>query len=212
MHNKILLAVGSKVPAVRAGLRALLGTSEQNLVIAEFSDLEGLISCGEDLDVLVIEERLLESEVFEEFPLYPAPPAVLALGDDPQTVLHLVELSLPAWGLLDPDVGESELCLAVKCLSEGLVVLAPVIAEGLDLSQPASDWDLENVPDVPLTPREIEVLAQLARGCTNKQIAGNLQISPHTVKFHITSIYQKLGVNNRTEAVLAGIQMGLVVL
>ncbi|HBY93115.1 MAG TPA: helix-turn-helix transcriptional regulator [Chloroflexi bacterium] len=66
--------------------------------------------------------------------------------------------------------------------------------------------------DEPLTARETEVLQLLAQGLANKQIAAALQISEHTVKFHVSSIYAKLGVTNRTEAVGLGVRRGLVVL
>jgi DNA-binding NarL/FixJ family response regulator len=64
----------------------------------------------------------------------------------------------------------------------------------------------------PLTERELEVLQQLAQGLANKQIALSLGISEHTVKFHISGIYSKLGATNRTEAVRLGVRRGLVVL
>jgi DNA-binding NarL/FixJ family response regulator len=64
----------------------------------------------------------------------------------------------------------------------------------------------------PLTDRESEVLQLLARGKANKQIALDLGISEHTVKFHISSIYTKLGAGNRTEAVRLGVRKGLVLL
>lgn len=63
-----------------------------------------------------------------------------------------------------------------------------------------------------LTEREQEVLQLLAQGLANKQIAGQLGISAHTVKFHISSIYGKLGATNRTEAVRIGLQIGLILL
>jgi two-component system, NarL family, response regulator YdfI len=63
-----------------------------------------------------------------------------------------------------------------------------------------------------LTAREIEVLIQIGAGLVNKAIAQNLHISEHTVKFHLSSIFQKLDVSTRTEAVTAGIRMGLILL
>ncbi len=63
-----------------------------------------------------------------------------------------------------------------------------------------------------LTARELQVLQLLARGLPNKQIALQLGISEHTVKFHVSSIYARLGVSSRTEAVRRGVQQGLVVL
>jgi DNA-binding NarL/FixJ family response regulator len=63
-----------------------------------------------------------------------------------------------------------------------------------------------------LTERETQILQLLARGLANKQIAAALGISEHTVKFHVSSIYAKLGATNRTEAVRKGLQRGLVLL
>ncbi|HEY5902473.1 MAG TPA: helix-turn-helix transcriptional regulator, partial [Anaerolineales bacterium] len=62
----------------------------------------------------------------------------------------------------------------------------------------------------PLSDREIEVLELLAQGLANKQIAGALGISEHTVKFHVSSIYTKLNVTNRAEAVRQGVRQGLI--
>jgi DNA-binding NarL/FixJ family response regulator len=63
-----------------------------------------------------------------------------------------------------------------------------------------------------LTPREIEVLRMLAEGLGNREMASRLGISDHTVKFHISSILDKLGASTRTEAVTMGIRMGIILL
>jgi len=63
-----------------------------------------------------------------------------------------------------------------------------------------------------VTQREMDVLQLIARGLSNKQIALALKISEHTVKFHLSSLYAKLGATNRTEAVRIGTQQGLIVL
>jgi DNA-binding CsgD family transcriptional regulator len=62
----------------------------------------------------------------------------------------------------------------------------------------------------PLTPREMEVIQLMAQGLANKQIALALGISEHTVKFHLSSLYAKLGISSRTEAVKRGIELGLI--
>ena len=67
-------------------------------------------------------------------------------------------------------------------------------------------------PAQPLTPREIDVLNALAEGLGNKQIAARLDISEHTVKTHLAAIFEKLEASNRTEAVMAGARLGLLLL
>lgn len=67
----------------------------------------------------------------------------------------------------------------------------------------------DSLPE-PLTSREKEVLQHMAEGLANKQIALLLTISEHTVKFHLSSLYAKLGVSSRTEAVKRGIELGLI--
>jgi len=74
-------------------------------------------------------------------------------------------------------------------------------------------WNKEHVAAAEsFTPREREVLALLARGLSNRDIADALEISAHTAKFHVNSILQKLGVERRTEAVVRAARMGLVTL
>ena len=63
-----------------------------------------------------------------------------------------------------------------------------------------------------LTPRELEVLEVLAQGLSNRSIAARLAISEHTVKFHVSSIFAKLGAENRTDAVRRGVRLGLIAL
>ena len=80
----------------------------------------------------------------------------------------------------------------------------------------SSDFELDNIdvvlPDEALTAREREVLELLSRGLPNKLIARRLQISEHTVKFHVSSIYAKLGASSRTDAVSRGVRRGLITL
>jgi DNA-binding NarL/FixJ family response regulator len=137
-------------------------------------------------------------------------PALLLLTDDPQDAQELPELSLRAWGLLPLDSSEEELIAAIQALHQGLLVSVPSFVQplvGQTLSAPPEDILVDE-----LTEREIEVLELLAEGLANKQIAYQLEISEHTVKFHVSSIYTKLGVSNRTEAVRLGIQLGLITL
>lgn len=77
------------------------------------------------------------------------------------------------------------------------------------LSRPAVNAD-RDLPIEALTSREHDVLALLAGGLSNRDIAGRLDISEHTVKFHLASIFGKLGVSTRTEAVQRGVRLGVI--
>jgi DNA-binding NarL/FixJ family response regulator len=110
------------------------------------------------------------------------------------------------------EASAEELAAAVNALSEGLLVGAPALVGPLLVRLPATR-EIEDAPLVePLTERELEVLQGLARGLANKQLAMLLGISEHTVKFHVSAIYSKLGATNRTEAVRLGVHQGFVVL
>ena len=107
------------------------------------------------------------------------------------------------WGILPTDVSAEELTAAVHALSQGLIVgTATLLFES----------ESEPLAHGPLTDRELEVLGLLSKGLANKQIAVALGISEHTVKFHVSSIYTKLNVTNRTEAVRAGLRGGWIAL
>jgi DNA-binding NarL/FixJ family response regulator len=130
-------------------------------------------------------------------------PAILFLRDE-ATNPQLVKPSRRAWGVLPLDASAAEMRAAVHALSQGLIVgprqfLFPVP-------------DDEPLDRGSLTERESEVLALLAEGLANKQIAASLGISEHTVKFHVSSIYTKLNATNRTQAVREGLRNGWIVL
>ena len=103
------------------------------------------------------------------------------------------------WGILPTDASTEELTAAVRALSQGLIVgTSTLLFDSESEGGPTSHG--------PLTDRESEVLGLLAKGLANKQIAVSLGISEHTVKFHVSSIYSKLNVTNRTEAVREGLR------
>jgi NarL family two-component system response regulator YdfI len=111
-------------------------------------------------------------------------------------------------GVLPSDASGEQIAAAIEAAARGLVVFRR--SEADHLFEPASVHEPpESLPEA-LTAREIEILRSLAEGLGNKEIASRLQISEHTVKFHVASIMGKLGVSNRTEAVMSGIRHGLV--
>ncbi|MGH9666786.1 MAG: response regulator transcription factor [Bryobacteraceae bacterium] len=104
----------------------------------------------------------------------------------------------------------AEIVAAVQAAAAGLIA-AP--ADTVDSWLPPAPPSVSaSEPQAPLTPREVDVLRMLAEGAGNKEIAFRLGISEHTVKFHIASIFNKLDVSTRTEAVTAGIRQGLILL
>jgi DNA-binding NarL/FixJ family response regulator len=114
--------------------------------------------------------------------------------------------------VLPRDPAPVELASAIESVGNGLAVIT---AEDLEVLLPtASEMPVgdELAIGEPLTSRETEVLSMLAEGAGNKEIASRLQISEHTVKFHVSSILAKLGAATRTEAVSRGYREGLILI
>ncbi len=131
-------------------------------------------------------------------------PAVLALLPDEAYAADT--WTAGARGLLPREVTEESLAAALAAVVQGLVVFDPILGAALPPST-----DLAPSPLVEeLTPRELEVLQWLAQGLSNKAIAYQLDISEHTVKFHVNAIMNKLGAQSRTEAAVRATRMGLV--
>jgi DNA-binding NarL/FixJ family response regulator len=126
--------------------------------------------------------------------------------------------------VLGPQPSEDELESALRAVASGLVVLDPRVFPALvhndDAVRSATSATgsatrspfASRLAAASLTPREIAVLNALAEGYGNKQIAAHLGISEHTVKTHLAAIFEKLDASNRTEAVMAGARLGLVLL
>jgi len=196
----IRVAVVSPGMALRIGLREVLRGLTDVDVAAESSSPHGL----PPVDVLVLASADDLSELED------GTPPVLLLSNDPGEAVKLVDF--PVWGILPREATPEELSAAVHALAEGLWVGSPALAQNLLGRRPFAALDgAEEVID-PLTDRERQVLQLTAEGLANKQIAAALNISENTVKFHLSSLYAKLSVTSRTEAVRAGARRGWVVL
>ncbi|NJD60033.1 MAG: hypothetical protein C3F13_03030 [Anaerolineales bacterium] len=200
--------------AIRAGLRALLSEDPQIRVVAEAGKPGEIDETSLDCDVIVWAPGSLVEQV-EAFvdlkTVITETTAVLVLHDDPEEVRSIKELKVRAWGILDPETTQAELLASIHALNEGLVVASPawinrMYAVGEARTRRSGD-EIE-----PLTSRELEILQLLALGLTNKQIAARLKISAHTVKFHLSIIFNKMGTTNRLETVKLGLQNGLIAL
>ncbi len=198
--------VVAPTPTMRAGLRSMLAAVETAdlLVVGEAgaSGPEPRLS-GADV-VLVADEDLLEETALSASE--DGTQSLLLLSEDEGAASKLRALSLRGWGVVPPDAPSEELGAAVAAVARGLTVLPKDLAERL-LDEPATAVDELSEP---LTARESEVLGLLGGGLSNKMIARELHISEHTVKFHISSLYSKLGVSNRAEAVSQGARRGLI--
>ena len=219
----IRVAVAAASETVRAGLEALLVSCEDLRVVSADRRDSGLARRDSGLaprrpasrracDVLVVAEgRGLTAGDGEPGPAYGGVPAVVVLSEDPGAAARLAATGPPAWALLGPGADRAQLAAAVRAVHQGLVVLGPPLASGLFRSRrPSRLRDGPAGEELRLTPREQEVLALLAQGLGNKQIAWELSVSEHTVKYHISALYAKLGAGSRTEALRLGIERGLL--
>ncbi len=141
-----------------------------------------------------------------------AAPIFVLLIDAPDSGWTSRALRAGVKAILPRDALSEEIFSAIQAVHAGFVILDPEVTQEL-----ARHVHLESADHVPaafdeLTTREIEVLRMMADGLGNKQIASRLGISDHTIKFHISSILDKLGASSRTEAVTLGIRMGLILL
>ena len=189
---RVLLEISS--PALRAGLRALLSSDKTIKVVNDSPD--------EDSEADVVIASASYTSFLQNGSGEASSAAILLLSDDPRPVQEL-RRSARVWGALPADASTDELRAAVHALSQGLIV---------GTSSLLFESGNEPLAEGPLTERESEVLGLLSRGLANKQIAVELGISEHTVKFHVSSIYTKLNVTNRTEAVRAGLRGGWIAL
>jgi DNA-binding NarL/FixJ family response regulator len=139
--------------------------------------------------------------------------AFVALIDDAHGDA-LDALRAGAQALLARSANEADIAITVTAAARGLCVLPCGILQALQPATPMADDVLRPVVagEAPLTSRELDVLAAMADGASNKAIARRLGISFHTVKFHVAGILAKLDADSRTEAVTKAAQLGLVML
>ncbi len=190
-----------------AGVRRFLSHAEP----PEFAVLEAPGASGDGalagLDVVISSPFPYSLSALRKARDTGEPPGLLLLTADEEDLADVSRVAVRAVGVLPETAGDAEIAAAVRALAEGMSVgpaglLAPLLSRwGSEPSGPAGPR---------LTAREIEVLRGLAAGRANKQIAGDLGISEHTVKFYTSAIYSKLGATNRAEAVAVGIRLGLL--
>src|SRR6266496_1274638 len=205
----IRVFVVAPTPMMIAGLRAMLTTTEIEVVGAAASFAEINIELPA-IDVIVVDYLLLDEVVRDVRAMTNDGRIALVVltNNDERPLTMLRNLSLRGWGLVPVGATSVELQAAVTAVAQGFVVLPVAFSE----QRPAVGTLNLSSSEEALTNREREVLELVSQGLSNKLIARRLQISEHTVKFHISSISTKLGASSRTDAVSRGIPRGLITL
>jgi DNA-binding NarL/FixJ family response regulator len=201
---------------VRRGVRALLELAGDIAIVGEAEDgVEGaVIIRRERPDVVLLDVRmpkaggldlLRELRQSGELP----PTILLTTFDDDEALLEGVKAG--ARGYLLKDVSLEQLTGAIRAVAAGETLIRPAVTERVlrGLEHVRRDFDALDPPD-PLTKRELEILRLMAGGYSNREIAGALGTAEGTIKNHASSILSKLGVRDRTRAVLKALERGYI--
>lgn len=203
MKNPIRLIVADDHPSLLAGLVAILERQPDLKVIAEAGSGREVVESMDTADVYILDLRMPNGDGVETIKaLVARDPAVkvlvLTTYDNEEDIFHALEAG--ARGYLLKDTTKEEIVEAVRRVYQGERYLPQAIAARL----------ADRLIRPQLTPREIDVLRLASRGRTNKEMASAMFISEETVKSHMKSLFLKLGVHDRTQAVAVSIQRGLI--
>ncbi|WP_344009354.1 response regulator transcription factor [Streptomyces thermospinosisporus] len=206
----ISLLVVDDHPVVRDGLRGMFESAPGFTVLGEAANgVEAVALVAElDPDVVLMDLRMPGGggvDAIAELTRRGARAKVLVLTtyDTDSDTIPAIEAG--ATGYLLKDAPREELFAAVRAAAEGRTVLSPAVASRL-----VSAVRAPAPANEPLSPREREVLALVAKGTSNREIARELFISEATVKTHLTHLYAKLGVNDRAAAVATAYERGIL--
>ena len=192
-------------PMVRAGLAAVIGTEPDMEFVGEAANGHEVVALYRDHrpDVVLIDLRMPGMDglaatraILAEFPT--ARIVVLTTYDGDEDIHRALEAG--AKGYLLKDMLRTAVINTIRAVHRGQKVIPPEVAERL----------AEFVPRIRLSEKELEVLALTAKGLSNKEIARVLGRAEETVKVHLKNIFDKLGVEDRTEAVTTALQRGIL--
>ena len=210
---RVLLADDQRV--VREGLGTLLGLLDGIELVGTAADGEEAVALAaeHDPDVVLMDLRMPRVDGIEAIRRLTARgerPAAIALTTYADDASVLGALRAGARGYLTKDAGAEEIRAAVEAVARGDVALDPAAQRQIvaALSEPPPAASAPELPDC-LTPREAEVLALIAEGLTNTEIAERLVVSAATVKTHVNHIFAKTGARDRAQAVVYAYANGI---
>jgi two-component system response regulator DegU len=198
-------------PVTRDGLRSALMSSGEVEIVGEAASGEQAVHAVKEVapEVIFMDVRLPGISGIE------ATRQIMAIAPETKVILFTVEESRAALadamragvsGYLLKDVSADELVQAAKLAMEGKAVIHPTLTRAfIEEAQ-----YVDHRTDTPLSRRESQILQKVAYGATTKEVAHDLGISPHTVKTHLERIFEKLGANDRAQAVAIALRKGLV--
>ena len=194
----------------REGLRHVLNELGEVIEVLEAADFESAstyVSANPDLDLVLLDLNMPGKDGFSALDTitktYPAMPVVIVSASNRRSDAQRA-LDSGAMGYIPKESTSKVMLNALRLiLAGGIYVPANMIQAEPD----ATASSKQNTHG--LTPRQIEVLALLVQGCSNKEIAIQMQLAEATVKMHVTAILKTLGVNNRTQAAIAVEKLGL---
>lgn len=201
---------------VRQGIRTLLGLVSDLEVVAEADGGDAALALIPDTkpDVVLLDLRMPDKdglEVLRELRRAGALPPTIVLTTFDEDALFLEAIRAGAKGFLLKDVSLERLTEAIRTVAAGGTLIQPAVTERILRAALEAGCQFPSLdPPDPLTDREVEILRLMTGGYNNREIADALGVAEGTVKNHISSILSKLGVRDRTRAVLKGLEMGIV--
>ena len=214
--TRIRVSISASSAIRRAGLESIIANSSITQLVGSMYGIDALERHLRQFqpDVVVADLEHADSRWVSHSPgLDEEQPAVnvVALIDAPGIAWVTRALRANVKAILNRDAPPEDILSAIESTYSGLVVLEPDVIDSVLRSVRLTTADPPALSQA-LTEREIEVLQLLAEGVGNKVIATRLNISEHTVKFHISSVLSKMGAASRTEAVTQGIRNGLILI
>jgi DNA-binding NarL/FixJ family response regulator len=204
----IRIAVAATSAVRRAGLESIIRSHAEFHLAGSFGAVASLVPFARstELDVIVIDTDSIRDLLLE--PTSDAAIVLLTEVTEARSISRLLRSGVRA--ILSRESDPDDVLSAIYASYDGLVLLSTPTAESLAALFGDQPLEVEAELSEEITSRETDVLRMLAQGLVNKDIAARLGISEHTVKFHISSILDKLGASTRTEAVTLGIRRGLI--